>query len=79
MPALRPHFSILSNFPNPNTLIILQTINSYLSKLLEAMIVLEDSNILEFVNSFSSANGSFRISPYPLLNQIKAKLKYIHI
>ena len=79
MPALRPHLSILSNFPNPNTLIILQTINSYLSKLLEAMIVLEDSNILEFVNSFGGANGSFRISPNPLLNQIKAKLKYIHI
>ena len=77
MPALHPHFSILSNFPNPNTLIILQTINSYLSKLLEATIILEDSNILEFVNSFSSANGSFTANP--LLNQIKAKLKYIHI
>ena len=76
MPALRPHFSILSNFPNPKTLINLQTINSYLSKLLEAMIVLEDSNTLEFVNSFNGANES---SPNPQLNQIKAKLKYIHI
>ena len=39
------------------------------------MIVLKISNISELMHSFRSANGSPGVIPYPLFNQIKAKLE----
>lgn len=41
---------------------------SYLSKFWQAMIVLENSNILEILNSFICTNGCFWIVEYPFFN-----------
>lgn len=49
--------------------------HKYLSKLYQAVVVLEVGNILELINSIKSANGGFRMLLYPIPDQIKAKLQ----
>lgn len=48
---------------------------SYTSKSWEPMIILIESDVLEFRSTFSCAYGPFGIFLYPFLYQIEAKLK----
>lgn len=49
-------------------------ISRYISKLRQAMIVLEESNVFELFYTFSCTYGCSWVLRNPLLNQINAKL-----
>jgi hypothetical protein len=46
----------------------------YISELWQAMIILKDCYISEFIYSFGGADGSLWVIQNPLFNQIKTKL-----